>query len=417
MKKNYRKYINEAPIDYEGPERMNPNIERELAAGRHSFKDNPSFPKYSKEGPPDNFEELIASERFKKVIEKLKRYSGFQNITGNAISQVQSLYMSTIREVINIESQNQEYLKELAIELVSKEFGIDPDELTLNVEFKPLGGISQTDEFIHDAEEPSDEEIEEHFTDLENFVDAAEQFNSEVAKRRIINAMIHGSARYGDYLFELVKRELDAIDPRLYRLYGILMSFNDYLYWMMPTEQLQGMMQNTSAMTGKVDVNFDEEVPEVNVEGNFFPVIVHELTKGVIEAVGSLGLPQGRAGEMVVKKADEAKHEIWDLRLGPVIWQRLRAAIPDRVLQENKRSLQLYMLQKFVKLPANEFARAMRQIMANSPEGKRILDKIVSDVERMLGDYEMGQQGLGSERYDDDDDIGLYDDDDDLGSM
>ncbi len=70
-----RRKIFEAPIDYEGPERMSPDIERKLSTGEHPLGKHQAFPE---SGGADSFEEVIASKRFKDVIEKVKRATGLE---------------------------------------------------------------------------------------------------------------------------------------------------------------------------------------------------------------------------------------------------------------------------------------------------------------------------------------------------
>ena len=76
-----KKNIHEAPIDYgDYPERMSPDIERRIAAGETPLSKNPAFPNIEAGQVPTTFEELVASKRFKDVVDKVKRYTGQQNI-------------------------------------------------------------------------------------------------------------------------------------------------------------------------------------------------------------------------------------------------------------------------------------------------------------------------------------------------
>ena len=61
--------VNEAPIGYEGPERMAPDIQSKFEKGETPHSGSKAFPEITPEGPdkPSNFEQLIASQRFKEV--------------------------------------------------------------------------------------------------------------------------------------------------------------------------------------------------------------------------------------------------------------------------------------------------------------------------------------------------------------
>ena len=83
-------------IEYSGSERMNPDLERKLKLQQTTLSKNPAFPDVDKDGTPDNFEELVASKRFKDVVEKVKRYTGMQEITGqNAFMQAKEFTKAT----------------------------------------------------------------------------------------------------------------------------------------------------------------------------------------------------------------------------------------------------------------------------------------------------------------------------------
>ena len=101
------------PIDYgNSPERIEPGIEDRLANKETPFKDNPAFPEDVPQGIPSNWEELLASKRFKDVIEKVKRYTGQEgNVTNqNTLMQLMGTMRQMMMSVLQFESQNKEYL-------------------------------------------------------------------------------------------------------------------------------------------------------------------------------------------------------------------------------------------------------------------------------------------------------------------
>ena len=74
-------------------------------------------------------------------------------------------------------------------------------------------------------------------------------------------------------MFELVKDELDRLDPRLLNLYGVLMSVNDLLYWVLPDQVMDSMM-GQGGIAGKEEVDIETDPPTVKARGVFFPVLV-----------------------------------------------------------------------------------------------------------------------------------------------
>ena len=417
-----KKNIHEAPIDYgDYPERMSPDIERRIAAGETPLSKNPAFPNIESGQVPRTFEELIASKRFKDVVDKVKRYTGQQNISGqNALMQLQMAMMGAVQDLFRIQANHKEYLENLAIDLVRKEMGVRPDQLQYEAKLVGMGGIDMSG-FSKEGEEPSEEEVESNFQekeeDLEDFISAFERFDIEKAKRRFINALIQGSSKKGHYMFELVREELDRIDPRLLNLYGIVMSINDLMYWVLP-DQMMDMMMSQSGVGGKEEVNIETDPPTVKAQGLFFPILVHELIKGTMEVLGTQGLPDDpKQAEMVMSSTDTLANEIWDLRIGPVLWEKFLAAYPERLFDEDKKFIQSYLFARFSALSADEFFKLAKMILRGDAKATSILDKMVTEIVNHLNEVHGNED---DEDYSDDDTMGpddLSDLDDFLGSL
>ena len=211
--------ISEMPMDYgDAPERVERGLEDKLANKETPYKDNPAFPEQAPEGVASNWEELLASERFRKVVEKVKQYTGFEgNVTDqNSLRQLMGSMQQMLMGVLQFESQNKEYLENLAVELVKKEMAIPEGSLQFDAKLVSMGGID-AEGFQTQSENPSEEEVEQQFgvnpeeaeEDIEEFMTAMESFDAETAKRRFINALIQGSSKKGHYMFELVANELN----------------------------------------------------------------------------------------------------------------------------------------------------------------------------------------------------------------
>ena len=121
------KNIKEMPVDYgDNPERIEPGLEDKLSTQDTPYKDNPAFPQDTPDGLPSNWEELLASKRFKDVVEKVKRYTGTEgNVTdqGTFMSLVGTM-QQMLNSVLQFESEHKEYLENLAVELVKKEMAL-----------------------------------------------------------------------------------------------------------------------------------------------------------------------------------------------------------------------------------------------------------------------------------------------------
>lgn len=401
-------------IEYSGSERMNPDLEKKLKSQQTTLSKNPAFPDVDKNGTPDNFEELVASKRFKDVVEKVKRYTGMQEITGqNAFMQLQRALMGAVQKVLQIESQNKDYLEKLAVKLVKDEMGIT-DQFQFDAKLVPMGGIDQS-RFQKQGEEPEEEEIEAQFgqqaeQDLEDFMSAMEKFDREKAKRRFINALIQGSSKKGHYMFELSREALNKINPDLVSLYGTLMSINDLIYWLMPDEAVMMMAGNEQSMAGKEEIDDQTDPPTIKARGVFFPVLLHELIKGVMEVFGTHGLPDDpKSQQMIMGSTDTLPNEIWDLRLGPVIWEKFLQAYPIELFDDDKKHIQHYLFARFSALETEEFFNVAKKILSGSPEGQKFIKDMVNDIVSDLKKRDL-EDSLGSYGDDDDDDDDGLDD-------
>ena len=421
-----KKRINEAPpIDYgDRPERMSPDVEGKINRGETPLSNNPAFPNIQSGQVPQTFEQLIASKRFKDVVDKVKRYTGQQNISGqNALMQLQTAMMRSVQTLFQIQANNKEYLENLAVDLVRKEMGVRPDQLQYDAKLVGMGQIDMSG-FSKEGEEPDEEEVEQNFQqqeeDVEDFITAFERFDIEKAKRRFINALIQGSSKKGHYMFELVRDELDRIDPRLLNLYGVVMSINDLMYWVLP-DQMMDMMMSQSGVGGKEEVDIETDPPTVKARGLFFPILVHELIKGTMEVLGTQGLPDDpKQAKMVMASTDTLANEVWDLRLGPVLWEKFLTAYPERLFEEDKKFIQSYLFARFSALSADEFFKLAKMILRGDAKATSILDRMVTEIVNHLNEVHSDDDEETSGYGDEDDDTDpddLSDLDDFLGSL
>ena len=383
--------LNEAPIDYEGPERMEPGIERKITGKETPYHNFPAIPKMDKD-----FIELISSKRFKDSVDKVRRYMGnTQVIQGNnPLNQLMSTVMQSMQQIIGIQMRNKEELEQLAIKLVKEEMGIPEDAMQFKAELvmRPMGAAEGMQS---EPELPSEEEVEEFMGDMENF-------NLERSKRRFINSLIQGAAFKGGHMYVLVSRELNNMDPRLLNLYGVSQSLMEHAYWIFP--DMEGMAGGGGGQMGQSEVDEETDPPTVSAKAVTFPLLVHELVKGVYEIFGTHGLPDDpKQQEMILNAEDTLPSEIWDSRLGPIFWEKFMATYPMELFDEDKKHIQHYLFMRFSSLDAKEFFRIAQLILNDDPKGKqyiqRLVDGIINDLKR-----QSYKEALPNE---DDDDIDL----------
>ena len=389
-KKEFIKLM-EAPIDYSGPERMEPGIERKITSKETPYHGFPAIPDMDRD-----FIELISSKRFKDSVDKVRMAMGdTRAIQGN--NPLMSLMMSvmgSMRELIMIQMQNKKQLEDLAIELVKKEMGIPEGAMQFKAELvmQPMGKAEGMQE---EPEIPSEEEIEEFMGDME-------EFNLERSKRRFINSLIQGAAFKGGHMFNLVRNEINDINPRLMDLYTTSQALMEHAYWLYP--DMENMAGGGGGQMGQSEVDEETDPPTVKAKAVTFPLLVHELVKGVYEIFGTHGLPDDpKQQEMILNAEDTLPAEIWDSRLGPIFWEKFVATYPMELFEDDMKHIQHYLFMRFSALSAKEFMRVAKMILRGEPQGQKFIQGMVNDIVSELKDEEFKQAMGGGDDYDDDD--------------
>jgi len=389
-----KRVLNEAPIDYEGPERMDPSIERKILGKETPYSKHPAMPKTSRD-----FVELVSSKRFNDTVSKLRTI--LQRTTGstaqlssrNPLMSLMMLVSQAIMQTSRIEGRHKEDLENMAVELVKKELGVPTGQLQFDAKLVGMGQSESTQRARREAEQPSREEMtqafksaQEHENDVEAFLDAMDNFDMERAKRRMINALIGGAAKKGQYMYHFVSEKLNDIDPDLIEYYSLSTAIVDHLYWLYPEETLQAMSGQGGGEIGTSEVDDTTDPPTVIARGVNFPTLVHELVKGVHEVLGTQGLPDDpRQAEMVMAAEDTVPAEAWDLKLGPVFWELLQRSYPlDILTDEDKKHIQLYLFSKISAMPAKEFFDLFKEVLEEKPSGKQKIQRMVDELVREL---------------------------------
>lgn len=391
-----KKYLKEDAIEYFGDEfeKMDPSIQRKIEAGDFPGAGSEAYPSVDPEGIPDTFEELVASKRFKSVVDRVKQYTGIESVGRGSFMQLQRLMMGATMKIMQIESQHKEELEDLAVRIVKEEFNVSDDDLQFDAKIVGMGQIDMSGMQGQSQEQQMDSEEEA----MEEF----EDFDLEKQKRRFLNQLIQGASKKGHYMFHLVEEELNEINPELINLYGVMMSINDLVYWIMPDQTTMMMAQSGASIAGKEELDLETDPPTVIARGITFPVLVHELVKGVMEVLAASGLPSDpNKAKRVIDSEDTLVAEVWDLRLGPVIWEKFRESYPEEILQDEKVIIQSYLFSELASMDVRDFFKLTKLILSGSEEGKNEVKRIVDEIIAELDKYEYED---AMDDYGDDDD-------------
>jgi hypothetical protein len=344
-------------------ERMHKKLEEDLLNGNHSLGKHPVFP----EGDEAMFEEKIMGERFSEVAKRYKRTFDVDSIENRDVMREM---MPMVYETIGLETKHRKALCKLAEEMIREEFNMSKDVVEIHDEL--------TTEIIMVAtkKNPKPMTSEMQFKNHDEMVNAKD----EVYRRRFMNAMIQGAAKKCNHMFHMVDDELTDLDPRLPNKYSKMMAAADYMYYIIPE------MEN-GVNGGVVRVQFpttSNPKAIIYAQAMVFPVLIHELVKGVMELLSAHALPKNKKlGEYVINKADFLAAEPWDMRLGPGLWSRF-----TNMIEPDDFNLKHHIYSELASLPVREFNVKMREIMAGTKEGKKIIQGIVSEVKTGLQEDE-----------------------------
>ena len=408
-------------IDYGNtPERMDPNLERKLASPDSLYATNPAM----KKGVADV--QRLVSNRFQKVTDKLRQVTGIQDLSSKQVQKM--LYKDMMRkfpDIMRIEAAHKDELIELAIQS-SLDEGEVPEgryQIEANLGMPDTGNFRmepEDEEDEEDEEEDKEEKLKFPSFDLDELTDE-EILELEKHKRNIINALIQGAAKKGHYLFQKpeVKSRLDAIDPSLYRDYLGIMAITDFLYFNFE-DAIEHMAQTAQGIAGKVELDDadeeegeeDEEQPDTKIiaTGIFFPILCHEIIKGLEEAKGRAGLPSdSNLRAKVLGQTDVLSNEPMQLRIGPEIVEKLRFALPDDIFNPEYKGLINFFHVLLYQIEAKEFleviGNAISEDSSKISKAKKRFEEIVEEAKQMQEEFEdyKEDEDIDPDSNDDDD--------------
>lgn len=245
--------------------------------------------------------------------------------------------LNILYQIVEIEEDHKEELEQEAVRIISEVWGIDPSQLRPSLESDAMDtGQSESDQ-VEIGDLPSDQ--------------GSSDIAPHVRHRVTLNTLTQGAATHHSATIHHMAREaLDRIDPQLLSLYSKLMSHSIHAYWIVGFPMPQGMGAGISA-AGDERVEWESpeadepgaepgtsEVPIVYARGLTFPVLLHELSKGVMEIITSRQIskhdPDTQA--RIVRDADKFAYEPLQIMVGPEIWQRFLRAMKANNIAGNK---------------------------------------------------------------------------------
>lgn len=398
-----RKKISEQ-IDYGGRrEKMDPKMLRKLEDPEGLYSQNPAMRK----GVRDV--QRLVSKGFQEVAQKLSDVTGIEDLTPQQAMLVSQM-MTFLQKAMSIESRHKKELEDLAVEV-----GFDVSEANrdwFQVEAKL--GMPSSEGFVSGAKK-SEQKPQIDFNsdfDVKNLTDEEEKKLQE-HKRNLVNAIIQGSAERGDFAFQdpKVKRKLDTINPELSKYYAGIMAINKFMYFTFE-QMIEMMSAQMSGAAGKVQLgDADEDEQEQGVDtkitatGLIFPILLHEVIKGIEESIARGSLPQDpEMRTNVLKTTDTFENEPMQIRIGPTIVKSIRQSLPDYVFDKENRGLIIWFKIALYELPPTDFFDVIGDVISDNPDdvsrGKDKMKDILKRAEQLKYEFEnyKEEEGIESEK-------------------
>lgn len=320
---------------------VHPSIERAFATGIHPLAGHPIFKKHGQALSKDQYANLKTQ---------------YHQRTGKGDFDPHDL-MRVYQQITQIEAQHQEQLERLAINIVSKVWKIDPSlikkaEITDNVQL-------------------DDDNIED---DVDDQLTPEQQ--AEVEKRITMNMLTHGSAIHiMTTMYHLGKEALDDIDPRLTKLYDRFTTGAVLSSWYQDIETLLKLVGIQKG--GSETVTWDDDVPKIEAQAVMFPLLLHELSKGVMELLTAHQLSNLEPDTLkkVYKAADKYEHEFFHFFVGPAVWRKFLQVVPKDKMAE--------VIAALSKLKPNDVTAVIDAVIEDKGTAQTMLARLVEDPENL----------------------------------
>jgi hypothetical protein len=223
--------------------------------------------------------------------------------------------------------------------------------------------------------------------------------DEQTKKRRIINGITQGASIRGSFGFLLFREHLDDLNPQLVENYReVLKSIWATYDNEEAIAMLLAMVANNSSISGgQSTMVYDEEEDRFVIKARAicFPILLHEIIKGLYEIVGTEGFgSDNEKNKEIIGKVDKLQNEPHDLQYGKFIYDGLSQLYNDSNISDD-RVRELFFAEVY-KLPDNEFFQFIENAIeeAFTPSQKRWALKTMKEIESDLKKDDTGLSDL-----------------------
>ena len=367
------------------------------------------------EGGTNEYSELLgsdlakqmANQSFEQIARAIRQKTGKERVTFDDVQQLMS------SSLMNAAKEEYAYgidrLETKAVEMIRKQFNIPEGavefEATITgVPQKALGLPSDTPQATIDQ---MSRQLGVKIGDIQREGlkfdkgtspvpqgKTEEQMKPKIKRRKYTNAMMHGAARKSQNIHHM-DDQLRQENPRLGQNYANLMAANDASYWMMSDADIKTQGRQ-GIHAGNVRVKLSDQpngIPKIIAQGVVFPVLLHELAKGVIELMSLWSLPvDSEERKYVLDKTDNLDNETNDIRLGTIFWEKFVRQIPTD--NQEVISLTWNMMQELSDDDFNSIIEGLTNDRTDSQiKVQRIAEEAAEELRREASDDTFGMYG------------------------
>jgi hypothetical protein len=286
-----------------------------------------------------------------------------------------------IPELVEAENGYRDQLEFLAADIVTQAYPIiDYANIKIDARIVPMGDLKI-------PEEPDEVPVEDTPPEAEQ------------AKRRIINGITQGASIRGSFAFLLFRDHLDAIDEALVDKYNEILKLSFGIY---DDENAIAMLlamvaQKQNMPGGSSEMVYDEDKEQFIIKARAicFPMLVHEIVKGLYEIVGTEGFGADKEkNQAIVNTVDKLSNEPRDFQYGKFIYDAISDIYNDSNINDPR--VRELLFTEIYRLQENEFIEFIENAINNAltPDQKKWASDTMKDIKDDLRKDDTGLSGL-----------------------
>jgi len=278
---------------------MDKSIIKRIQEGKFPFADNAAYGK-----PMD-----MANQEFTRCLDLVNRK--VPDIHGDIMEAAFEIF----DQLMLREEDNEEELSKLAVDTIRDLYEV-PEHIVLVATVEDVLSANLDVDMSQDELNISPERMQELLP--------------EIKKRVILNGLSHGSSIHiWKSAHHLVNEPLHELDHGLiddHDKYAALIGISFWITPLMIAEQQLRAEDGSMFQQGLCKIEFEDGDVNIQANGVVFPVLLHELNKGVIDYLIMRGLPHDVTKDelrYIYQEADKYEDEIWHYLLSPSLWKKL----------------------------------------------------------------------------------------------